>query len=311
MSQPNTFSPRPSEIKKELALPEKAEPKRETTVVHFDEVKALWDDQATVWSEPDLIYIGSRVGRMGLKESNWRTPFSIEDEHVRVDDPRAYAIKRFRTYILSRPTLLARLHELEGKRLVCWCKPEDCHGDVLVALLKAGYARFKGVSDSGTGVQHAVMATDDGDRTLCGRNPNAPVITTHATVTCKRCLKTMQGVWKAVQEKQSSKHKAMVDAIQALPDAPMLPASRSFSGKVAKELLEQGYTAKDIPGIYAYVLVKSKGWDSWGAANLSKYAEGYKRAKIAEVEVVSKDVAVSETQVADPTDYQTYAKDIT
>ena len=26
------------------------------------------------------------------------------------------------------------LHELEGKTLGCWCKPEKCHGDILIKL---------------------------------------------------------------------------------------------------------------------------------------------------------------------------------
>ena len=32
-------------------------------------------------------------------------------------------------------TSLARIQELEGKVLGCWCKPQDCHGDVLVELI--------------------------------------------------------------------------------------------------------------------------------------------------------------------------------
>ena len=30
---------------------------------------------------------------------------------------------------------MKRLPELKGKSLGCWCKPEACHGDVLVRLL--------------------------------------------------------------------------------------------------------------------------------------------------------------------------------
>jgi hypothetical protein len=38
---------------------------------------------------------------------------------------------------MTQPQLLADLHELEGKVLGCWCKPEkSCHGDVLVELLQ-------------------------------------------------------------------------------------------------------------------------------------------------------------------------------
>ena len=34
----------------------------------------------------------------------------------------------------TRPDLLARLGELRGKRLACWCAPKSCHGDVLAEL---------------------------------------------------------------------------------------------------------------------------------------------------------------------------------
>ena len=48
---------------------------------------------------------------------------------------REEAIEKYREYIKSRPDLLARLGELEGKTLGCWCKPKSCHGDVLVELI--------------------------------------------------------------------------------------------------------------------------------------------------------------------------------
>ena len=34
-------------------------------------------------------------------------------------------------HLPSRPDLLARLGELRGKALGCWCAPLACHGDVL------------------------------------------------------------------------------------------------------------------------------------------------------------------------------------
>ena len=34
----------------------------------------------------------------------------------------------------ERPDLMATLHELRGKDLVCWCAPKLCHGDVLLRL---------------------------------------------------------------------------------------------------------------------------------------------------------------------------------
>lgn len=67
----------------------------------------------------------------------WGNPFS----HLPVSAAkwkvatREEAIEKYREYIKTRPDLLARLGELKGKRLGCWCKPKACHGDVLLELL--------------------------------------------------------------------------------------------------------------------------------------------------------------------------------
>jgi hypothetical protein len=39
-------------------------------------------------------------------------------------------------HIPEHPELLAAIPELKGKILCCWCKPEPCHGDVLVELFR-------------------------------------------------------------------------------------------------------------------------------------------------------------------------------
>jgi hypothetical protein len=31
------------------------------------------------------------------------------------------------------------LHELNGKELGCWCKPDKCHGDILIKLYNEKY----------------------------------------------------------------------------------------------------------------------------------------------------------------------------
>lgn len=79
--------------------------------------------------EPYDVYIG--------RGSKWGNPFSHKPgtrAKVRVATREA-AIKEYRRWILAQPELLAGLDELDDKVLGCWCKPKDCHGDVLVALL--------------------------------------------------------------------------------------------------------------------------------------------------------------------------------
>ena len=53
---------------------------------------------------------------------------------------RAGSIAAFKKYFLARihsdPEYYKRVLELKDKRLVCFCKPQACHGDVIVAFLQ-------------------------------------------------------------------------------------------------------------------------------------------------------------------------------
>ena len=73
-------------------------------------------------SNSDYVYIG--------RGSKWGNPY-----HVSMG--RTACIELFREYITSMPELMGALHELKGKTLVCFCKPQDCHGDVLRDLAEA------------------------------------------------------------------------------------------------------------------------------------------------------------------------------
>jgi len=47
-------------------------------------------------------------------------------------------VERYRSWLLTRPELLARLHELRGSVLACWCRfDQACHADVLIELVDA------------------------------------------------------------------------------------------------------------------------------------------------------------------------------
>jgi len=63
--------------------------------------------------------------------SRWGNPFRIGR-----DGTRNEVIEKYAEWIRSQPILLANLEELRGKRLGCYCKPQQCHGDVLIALLE-------------------------------------------------------------------------------------------------------------------------------------------------------------------------------
>ncbi len=72
-----------------------------------------------------VVYIGRYHPKWG--SSKWGNPFKIGK-----DGTREEVIEKFRQYLLSRPDLMAQIPELKGKTLGCWCKPNACHGDVIV-----------------------------------------------------------------------------------------------------------------------------------------------------------------------------------
>ena len=69
----------------------------------------------------DRTYVG--------RPSKWGNPFVIGR-----DGTRDEVIAKYRAWIVRQPVLMAALHELRGKNLVCWCAPESCHGEVLIEL---------------------------------------------------------------------------------------------------------------------------------------------------------------------------------
>ena len=78
------------------------------------------------------VYIGRHNynGGWNLSSSKWENPYKVNKHQ-----DRQTVIEMYKKYIMGKPELMKALPELKGKRLGCWCKPEMCHGDVLVQLL--------------------------------------------------------------------------------------------------------------------------------------------------------------------------------
>ena len=81
--------------------------------------------------EPYDVYIG--------RGSKWGCPFTIIKDRPtlakEIVDSKEEALSKYKEYILGNQELMDSLHELEGKTLGCFCKPEKCHGDILLELL--------------------------------------------------------------------------------------------------------------------------------------------------------------------------------
>lgn len=88
--------------------------------------------------DPNNIYIGRRGivfingVRYPTKDSPYANPYKITKDLTRTD-----VINMYRTHIVKEIALgNINIECLRNKNLGCWCKPESCHGDVLIELLE-------------------------------------------------------------------------------------------------------------------------------------------------------------------------------
>lgn len=112
-----------------------------TTVVNVKvkHIRPKYNNLKEWCNDPNNVYIGRRGivfidgQRWPKHDSVWANPFKDKNES------REQIINRYKKYILNRlntePHLIDQLKLLKGKNLGCWCKPEKCHGDVLIELL--------------------------------------------------------------------------------------------------------------------------------------------------------------------------------
>jgi hypothetical protein len=105
------------------------------------------------WCEdPENEYVGRKgvvfitdtqgqKSRYPKKDSKWANPFKISKTQTRED-----VLELYKKYIISRledpkdqEITYEELKKLRGKKLGCWCAPEDCHADILVTLSSKKY----------------------------------------------------------------------------------------------------------------------------------------------------------------------------
>lgn len=90
------------------------------------------------------------IGRAGCgMEGEWGNPFSTKTTDPRfkvnsrteaIEKHKAYAIRRFNT----DPEFRAKVVQLYGKRLGCFCNPKGCHGDILAELANGHHSPLFG-----------------------------------------------------------------------------------------------------------------------------------------------------------------------
>lgn len=85
------------------------------------------------WTKlPNTLYIGRNMEYYvpGTIKSKWHNPYSVQKYGLDT------CLQLYENHIMNS-NLKDDLHELEGKELGCWCKPNKCHGDILIKLHKS------------------------------------------------------------------------------------------------------------------------------------------------------------------------------
>jgi len=78
------------------------------------------------------IYIGRELyyPKAIFSLSKWHNPFRVKEIGLKK------SLELYEKHIRNTIRLWNALHELKNKVLGCWCKPNPCHGDILIKLLK-------------------------------------------------------------------------------------------------------------------------------------------------------------------------------
>ena len=80
--------------------------------------------------DKDHLYIGRKNINGSLPASKWQNPFHTEDFG------KDQCLQKYERYIRNSPELIQDIKEIENKQMGCFCKPYECHGDVLLKILR-------------------------------------------------------------------------------------------------------------------------------------------------------------------------------
>lgn len=99
----------------------------------YNNLKEWMADQQNVYiGRGSVVFVDGK--RYPYESSQFCNPFKISKADSRDD-----VIKKFKEYIHKKldsdDKFKNMLTELKGKRLGCWCKPQKCHGDILIDII--------------------------------------------------------------------------------------------------------------------------------------------------------------------------------
>lgn len=114
-----------------------------TTVVcvKVDSIRPQYENLAEWCKDPNNAYIG-RKGVVFINKERYPKQDSLFANPYKVgkDGDREQVLAKYRVYLercfLNGVISVKHLLALKGKNLGCWCKPDKCHGDILVELIE-------------------------------------------------------------------------------------------------------------------------------------------------------------------------------
>lgn len=89
---------------------------------------------------PYDVYVG--------RPTEWGNPYQIGRDGTREEVVEAFKQHLWRR-LQSEPNLVKRVAALHGKTLACWCAPEACHADILVAASEWAKEQLQPQGDRG------------------------------------------------------------------------------------------------------------------------------------------------------------------
>ena len=83
------------------------------------------DTALILWAEQNNKLV--RIDRASV----WGNPFIMDTSKETMDGDRDTVCNSYELFFQCKPSLQARLHELKGCVLACWCYPNRCHGQYI------------------------------------------------------------------------------------------------------------------------------------------------------------------------------------
>jgi hypothetical protein len=119
-----------SVINVKVANLRKSEPRREN-------LREWMKDEENVYiGRAGIVFIDNV--RFPKESSIWANPYKVGDKKGQYE--REESLRLYENYIREKikgsESMKEELLKLKGKNLGCWCKPEGCHGDILMKILE-------------------------------------------------------------------------------------------------------------------------------------------------------------------------------